>query len=54
MLSNFLGILYDFSTPVFFNSAIISIWTKKLLTEENICFLIQNIRGLTILIGKNN
>ena len=37
----------------FLNSAIISIWTKKLLIEESIPFLIQNVPGLIVVIGKN-
>ena len=44
MSPDFLGIFNDLPPHAFFNAVIISIWTKNLLIEENIRFLIQNVR----------
>ena len=49
----FLEFLTVFLLPPFFNSAIISIWIKNLLTGENIRFLTQIVCGSIVLIEKN-
>ena len=52
-MSDFLGFFNDLLLLGFSNSAIISIWTKNSLIEENIhFFLIQNVRGSIVIIGK--
>ena len=49
----FLKFLTTSPLSPFFNRAIVSMRTKNFLIEENIHFLIQNVCGLIVIIGKN-